>query len=57
MLTKYGPIPPKHITTIKNVQKRATKQVMGLKELTYEQRLRPLNLPTSAYRRVRGDMI
>ena len=42
---------------IENVQKRATKQVPGLKDLSYEQRLRTLNLPTLAYRRLRGDLI
>ena len=53
----WAPYLQKHITTLENVQRRATKQVIGLKELTYEQRLRTLNLPTLAYRRLRGDMI
>lgn len=47
----------KHIDMIENVQKRATKQLPGMKELPYEERLRVLNLPTLAYRRVRGDLI
>ena len=33
------------------------KTVPGLKDLQYNERLRKLNLPTLAYRRVRGDMI
>ena len=36
---------------------RATKQVEGLGHLTYEERLRKLNLPTLIYRRRRGAMI
>ena len=42
---------------LENVQKRATKLVPGLSELSYPDRLRKLNLPNLAYRRVRGDMI
>lgn len=47
----------KHIQSIENVQRRATKLVPGLKDLTYEDRLKALNLPTLAYRRMRGDAI
>ena len=42
---------------IENVQIRATKLVDGPKELSYEERLRELDLPTLEFRRVRGDMI
>ena len=42
---------------IENVQKRATKQIPGMKNLSYEERLRKLELPTLSYRRLRGDMI
>ena len=42
---------------IENVQRRATKMVPGLSSLTYPERLRELNIPTLAYRRIRGDMI
>ena len=42
---------------IENVQKRATKRVPGLSSLDYPDRLKKLNIPTLAYRRVRGDMI
>jgi hypothetical protein len=42
---------------LENVQIRATKLVDGLGALTYEERLRKLDLPTLAYRRARGDMI
>jgi hypothetical protein len=39
------------------VQRRATKQIPGMKDLSYPERLRKLKLPTLSYRRVRGDMI
>ena len=42
---------------IENVQMRASKQVEGLNSMTYEERLRKLNLPTLIYRRRRGAMI
>ena len=42
---------------IEDVQRRATKRLPGMKDLTYSERLKQLNLPTLTYRRVRGDMI
>jgi len=45
------------IDAIENVQRRATKQIPGLKDMTYDERLKKLNLPTLAFRRIRGDMI
>ena len=42
---------------LENVQRRATKMVPGLSNMSYPERLRTLNLPTLAYRRTRGDMI
>ena len=45
------------IRKIEGVQRRATKQVKGLRNLSYPDRLRALNLPTLSYRRLRGDMI
>ena len=53
----WAPLHMKHITLIENVQRRMTKNLPGLKDLEYEQRLRKLDLPTLAYRRLRGDMI
>ena len=41
---------------IEKVQRRATKLVSSLRELSYEERLRKLKLPTLAYRRLR-DLI
>ncbi|XP_071145673.1 uncharacterized protein [Mytilus edulis] len=42
---------------IENVQRRATKQLPGLNNLTYSERLQKLKLPSLNFRRVRGDMI
>lgn len=47
----------KQIIEIEGVQRRATKLIPSLKNLTYEERLKQLKLPTLAYRRARGDMI
>jgi len=53
----WKPYLKKDIIAIESVQRRATKIVTGLKDLTYEERLRQLGLPTLAYRRDRADMI
>ena len=53
----WSPNLKKHADSIENVQIRATKLVDGFKDMTYEERLRKLNLPTLAYRRLRGDII
>ena len=53
----WSPYKVKDITAIENVQRRATKQVPGLRDLPYEERLKQLKLPTLVYRRARGDMI
>jgi len=42
---------------LEKVQRRATKQMKGMKEKSYEERLKELKLPTLSYRRKRADMI
>ena len=53
----WSPHLRKHINMLENVQIRATKLVDGLARLDYPDRLKILNLPTLAYRRLRGDLI
>ena len=53
----WSPYLRKYINMIENVQIRATKLIDGYKKLTYQERLKKLNLPTLSYRRLRGDMI
>ena len=42
---------------LENIQRRATRMVPGLSNMSYPERLEHLKLPTLAYRRTRGDMI
>ena len=53
----WSPHHKKSIELIENVQKRATRAFCRDKNLSYEERLRYLNLPTLRFRRIRGDMI
>ncbi|MGL5706831.1 MAG: RNA-directed DNA polymerase, partial [Aeromonas sp.] len=52
-----SPFLVKDVKALENVQRRATKRVSGLRNLTYENRLQQLNLFTVTYRRARGDLI
>ena len=47
----------KYVDMIEKVQMRPTKLVDGFGRLSYEDRLRRLELPTLIYRRARGDII
>ena len=53
----WSPYKQKYKDAIKNVHRRATKQLPGMKNIPYEERLQRLKLPTLAYRRTHGDMI
>ena len=53
----WYPTSKKNIQLIENIQKWTTKIVPELKNLTYEERLQALNLPTLPYRRQRYDPI
>ena len=53
----WSPHLKKYISNIERVQRRATKLIDGFKNLEYQERLLRLNLPTLAFRRLRGDMI
>ncbi len=45
------------ISTLERVQRRATKLVALIKDLSYSDRLQNLGLPTLEYRRIHYDMI
>ena len=49
----WSPMLHKDIQLIERVQRRATKLTPGLREMSYEERLIQLRLPTLAYRRLR----
>ena len=53
----WHPMLKGHQTMIENVQRRATKMVDSLKNLSYVDRLKQLNLPSIKYRQMRGDLI
>ena len=53
----WNPKAKELINSLENVQRRASKMVPGLGDLSYEERLRVLKLPPLQYRRYRGDMI
>jgi hypothetical protein len=53
----WSPYTIKDIKKLEAVQLRATKSINGFKDMSYEERLRRLDLPTLKYRRCRGDMI
>ena len=53
----WSPYKKTHIEAVERVQRRATKQLPGMKDLPYSERLKILKLPTLVYRRARGDMI
>ena len=51
------PLLKKYKDAIESVQRRATKQFPGMKDIPYDERLKRFKLPTLAYRRTHGDMI
>ena len=53
----WSPHLKKHMDAIERVQRRATKLVSEIKHLSYNDRLRALDLPTLKFRRDRADLI
>merc|ERR1711867_316048 len=53
----WAPYKRKFIDCLESVQRNFTKQVFGLRNLSYKQRLTLLKLPSLEFRRIRGDMI
>ena len=53
----WHPYKIKHKIALENIQRRATKELPGMRDLSYIERLKLLKLPTLASLRLRGDMI
>ena len=53
----WHPFLKKDIEQLERVQHRATRMIPGFAKLSYEERLRRIDLPTLVYRRNRGDAI
>ena len=53
----WGPFLREQVIAVEKVQRRATKTVRAIKDLSYEDRLKKLSLPSLQHRRRRGDMI
>ena len=53
----WHPMYKKDIDLLERVQRRATRMVPGLGSLSCEERLEAMDLPSLAYRRLRGDAI
>ena len=51
----WSPFRAKLIEEVEKVQKRATKILHGLRQLSYTRRLKKVQLPTLVYRRASGD--
>ena len=62
MILEYGnvvwcPYKKKPIHELEKIQRQFTKQIKGMKNLNYTDRLSALKLPSLEYRRMRGDLI
>ena len=53
----WSPYVKKHVKKLERIQRLGTRMIPGYKEMSYEERLRKLDLPTLEERRERGDMI
>jgi hypothetical protein len=56
-ITAWAPHYARDIKLLERVQARSTKAVFGLRELSYEERMRSLGIQSLATRRIRSDLI
>ena len=55
--TIWNPYKKGYIDDLEKAQRRAANLLQNISHLSYPERLSAINLPTLAYRRIRGDMI
>ena len=53
----WSPYKRKYINQIESVQRHFTKYIIGMYNLSYEDRMKSLQLPSLEFRRLRGDLI
>ena len=53
----WSPNLKKHSIALEKIQRRMTKLIPGLKDKSYQERMKILNLPSLKHRRRRGDLI
>ena len=53
----WSPLHKRQSICIENVQRRATRLLNDINDMSYDERLKYLNLPSLKYRRLRGDLI
>ena len=53
----WSPKLKKHSKALEKIQRKMTKLIPGLKDKTYHERMKILNLPSLKHRRRRGDLI
>ena len=53
----WSPKLRKHVNLIEGVQRRITRCIIGTKDMTYEERLTYLKIPSLEFRRIRGSLI
>ena len=53
----WNPYKKKHIKLLESIQRHYTRYIIGTDNLSYEERMKFLNLPSLEYRRLRGDLI
>ena len=53
----WSPYKRKYINQLESIQRHFTKYIIGMYNLSYEDRMKSLHLPSLEYRRLRGDLI